>query len=79
MAAWSRSSEYCTSSHSLWRALSGSFSVTGIDTRERSLPGDRERVGGGGGGGGGGERGRKRDRERERQGKGGRLRDREGE
>ena len=35
-AASSSSSLYCTSSHSLWRALSGSFRETGIDIRERA-------------------------------------------
>ena len=67
LAALSSSSEYCTSSHSLCSALSGSFRDTGIDTRDRSLPtarereivrrgGEGEREGGREGGGGGGGR-----------------------
>lgn len=38
LAASSRSSLYSSSSHNRWRALSGSFILTGIEILERSLP-----------------------------------------
>lgn len=37
-AAWSSSSLYSSSSHSLCRVLSGSFSCTGMATLDRSFP-----------------------------------------